>query len=71
MADAHALSEVFPKSSNGTELSKAMIDAVRAVDGEFVSLWHNESFSETGRWKNWRKVYEDVLAYATDKSTRK
>ena len=58
-------------ASNGTELSKAMIDAVRAVDGEFVSLWHNESFSETGRWKNWRKVYEDVLAYATDKSTRK
>ena len=54
-------------ASNGTELSKSLIDAARAVNGEFVSLWHNESFSESGRWKNWRKVYEDVVSYATEK----
>lgn len=54
-------------ATNGTELSKSLIDAARNVNGEFVSLWHNESFSESGRWKHWRKVYEDVLLYATGK----
>lgn len=27
------------------------------VGGIFVSLWHNESLSDTGRWKGWREVY--------------
>jgi hypothetical protein len=42
-----------------------MIDTVRAVDGEFISLWHNETFSDTGRWKGWRSIYEEMLKYAT------
>jgi hypothetical protein len=25
--------------------------------GTFVSLWHNESLCDTGRWKGWREVY--------------
>jgi hypothetical protein len=55
----------------GVELSKTLVDAVKAVNGEFVSLWHNESFSESGRWKNWRKVYEEILNYAAEKSKTK
>jgi hypothetical protein len=42
-----------------------MIDTVRSVDGEFISLWHNETFSDTGRWKGWRSTYEEMLKYAT------
>jgi hypothetical protein len=45
-------------------LSRSFVDTIMAVKGEFVSVWHNESFDETGRWKGWRKVYEDLLAYA-------
>jgi hypothetical protein len=41
-----------------------MIDTVRSVDGEFISLWHNETFSDTGRWKGWRSIYEEMLKYA-------
>lgn len=43
-----------------------MIDTVRSVNGEFVSLWHNESFSDIGRWKGWQSIYEELLKNATD-----
>lgn len=37
-------------------------NVVRQYDGEFVALWHNESISETGRWKGWRnKVFLPML----------
>ncbi len=45
---------------------KEMIDSVKAVNGTFVSLWHNESLSETGVWKGWREVYEKMLEYVYD-----
>jgi hypothetical protein len=44
-------------------LGRSFVDIIKAVKGEFVSVWHNESFDETGRWKGWRKVYEDLLSY--------
>jgi hypothetical protein len=50
----------------GIELAKSLIDATKAVNGEFVCLWHNENFSETGRWKGWREVYEQILSYAME-----
>jgi hypothetical protein len=51
-------------------LSKSFVDTIMAVKGEFVSVWHNESFDETGRWRGWRKVYEDLLSYADGMTTR-
>ena len=44
--------------------SKALMDEVKAVGGLFVSLWHNESLSETEGWKGWRPVYEAMLTEA-------
>lgn len=41
-----------------------MISMVRSVNGEFISLCHNETFSEYGRWLGWRKIYEDLLRFA-------
>lgn len=38
-----------------------LIASVKLVDGTFCSLWHNESLSETGRWKGWKVVYEELL----------
>ncbi|MDB9882719.1 polysaccharide deacetylase family protein [Bacteroidia bacterium] len=52
------------RNENPTEAIKSLtslMTKVKAVDGLFVSLWHNESFSETERWKGWRKVYELLL----------
>lgn len=46
------------------ESIKAIIDEVKLVNGTFVSLWHNESLSDYGEWEGWRKVYEEMIAYA-------
>ncbi|MDP2424305.1 MAG: polysaccharide deacetylase family protein [Bacteroidales bacterium] len=40
---------------------EALINEVKAVHGTFVSLWHNESLSETDRWLGWRRVYEELI----------
>jgi hypothetical protein len=55
-------SEITPEKAS--VVIRSFVDTIKAVNGEFVSVWHNESFDETGRWKGWRKVYEDLLAYA-------
>ena len=40
---------------------KDIIFKIKSVNGTFVSLWHNESLSETGKWKGWRRVFEEIL----------
>lgn len=50
----------------GIEEAKAIIQTliyeVKSVNGTFVSLWHNESFSDQDRWKGWREVYSYLLS---------
>jgi len=46
------------------QMFTSIIDTIKALNGEFVSVWHNESFDETGRWSGWRNVYENLLSYA-------
>ena len=43
--------------------TQQLIDEIKSVDGTFVSLWHNETLSDSKQWKGWRKVYEDMLEY--------
>jgi myosin-crossreactive antigen len=50
--------------SEATETIHELMLKVHEVGGLFVSLWHNESFSETERWIGWSSVYEDILAKA-------
>jgi hypothetical protein len=40
---------------------RELVSKVKNVNGTFVSLWHNESLSETRHWKGWRRVYEKML----------
>jgi hypothetical protein len=42
-----------------------MLNEVKAVGGTFISLWHNESISDAGRWQGWLTVYEELLKRAT------
>jgi len=42
-----------------------MLKEVKSVGGMFMSLWHNESLSDAGRWKGWLPVYEELLKGAT------
>ncbi|MCF6296779.1 MAG: polysaccharide deacetylase family protein [Flavobacteriaceae bacterium] len=40
---------------------------VKKVNGTFITLFHNESISGTGRWKSWNKIYENVLRELSNK----
>jgi hypothetical protein len=42
-----------------------MLNEVKSVGGMFISLWHNESLSDAGRWKGWLPVYEELLKNAS------
>jgi hypothetical protein len=50
----------------GIEEAKAIIQSliyeVKAINGTFISLWHNESLSDQDRWKGWREVYTYLLS---------
>ena len=54
-----------PKQSLGkiNDLKKQ----VKAVNGTFITLFHNESLSDHGRWKGWSRLYESMLKIATAK----
>lgn len=45
------------------EIRKLIVE-VKAVNGTFTSLWHNEPLSDEKRWVGWRKVYEKLLEMA-------
>ena len=47
-------------------LINELIESVKMVDGTFISLWHNESLSETGNWKGWKAVYEKMTALSAN-----
>lgn len=46
---------------------KPLIDEVKAVNGTFICLWHNESLSNQRRWVGWQHVYEEMIKYAIEK----
>ena len=50
---------------------KSLADKVKEVDGTFISLFHNETVSEMGRWQGWSKIYTEMLKYVSTKETQK
>lgn len=55
--------QLTPKQSLGkiNDLKKE----VKAVNGLFVTLFHNESLSGYTRWKGWSRLYESMLKIST------
>lgn len=54
--------KLTPKQSLGK--IKELKDEVKAVQGTFITLFHNESLSDYLRWKGWRRLYESMLKIA-------
>ena len=50
----------------GLEHYKTLIDKVRAVDGTFCCIVHNQNLSELDGWQGWRSTYEQMLEYAAE-----
>jgi len=38
-----------------------LANEVKKVDGTFITLFHNETLSNRGRWRRWKKVYIDIF----------
>ena len=36
---------------------------MKEVNGEFVSLFHNESLSDDNFWSGWREQYQKAIRY--------
>jgi hypothetical protein len=47
--------------SEATQKISEIIEEVRAVNGTFISIWHNDTFSDTGEWKGWVEVYNELI----------
>ena len=43
---------------------KQLIDEVKKVNGTFISVWHNHSFSEMYEFKGWKNKYEQFVNLA-------
>lgn len=48
----------------GTERYRKLIDSVRAVEGTFCCIVHNQNLSDQDEWQGWRKSYEQMVDYA-------
>lgn len=48
------------------EIIRSLVKEVKSVNGTFVSLWHNDAFSDTGHWRGWRGVYEQMLGIVAE-----
>lgn len=42
----------------------ALIDEVRAINGTFCCIFHNQNLCDDYGWQGWKEVYEDLLDYA-------
>lgn len=43
-----------------------LITTVHRYQGEFISIWHNETLTDSGKWKDWRQVLEYTLSRAQE-----
>lgn len=46
------------------EKVKELAKEVKDVNGEFITIWHNETLSDWREWKGWKEVYEKVILAA-------
>jgi hypothetical protein len=54
------------KPHEAGQVIKQIIEEVKAVDGTFISLWHNHTLNPQSQLGNWRKVYEEMVNMALD-----
>ena len=47
------------------EKVKQIVKEIKNVEGEFITIWHNETLSDWRDWKGWRDFYEEVIKLAS------
>ena len=43
------------------QLIESLMLEIKQVNGTFISLWHNESLSDSGQWQGWPEVFQQIL----------
>ena len=43
------------------EIIVKLAQEVKKVEGTFITLFHNETISNRGRWRRWKKLYIDIF----------
>jgi hypothetical protein len=43
------------------EKIKELAEKVKAVNGDFITLFHNSSLAEVNEWKGWREMYTEMI----------
>jgi hypothetical protein len=51
------------------EKVKEIVKEIKDVNGEFITIWHNETLSNWRDWNGWKDVYEEVIKAATSPLT--
>ncbi len=52
------------RSSEAIYTIKPLIDHVKKVNGQLITVFHNESFGTHKVWRNWSEVYDSLLKIA-------
>lgn len=52
------------EADQAMDVIRPLIKEIKAVNGTFISLWHNESISNDKRWIGWHQVYEEMIKEA-------
>ena len=44
-----------------------LIEAVKNVNGTFISIWHNHTVSETNEYRDWKNVHDQMIRFLLQK----
>jgi hypothetical protein len=62
--DATLLRYLKLKPEQAIEHIRKLVNEVKSVNGMFIFLWHNDSLCDTGEWRGWKIVYEEMIKMA-------
>ncbi len=48
--------------NEATETINKMKQAIKNVNGTFISIWHNSNLSNTAEWKDWKAIWLKIIA---------
>ena len=48
------------------DVIKKIVQSIIEVNGNFISIFHNESLDDSGRWAEWSKLYENMICFIND-----
>ena len=60
MEGAYIDYQALPPSEALTNIFE-LTEAVKNVDGTFISIWHNHTVSETDEFRDWKKVHDQMI----------